>query len=119
MKRKIPRSKVAEVDKLIGLAIHSAKEELERSEHAFEEGWRWEDLIHVSFDSGKRAYDQSISYGGEWRIGSDFEDGLSTLVYKVKGKQWCLREPREGYDTNISYEKAEDRARSFFSGYFG
>jgi len=52
----------------------------------------------------------------EWRLGSNFEDGISTAIFDVDSKIWYYREPWEGRDTLVKGGVAEVVAhlRAFF-----
>ena len=119
-----PRCTIKEVNEIVAAVLQSAKDEIERTEEYLKKELGDDyyphapsDLFHFYYDDGKCSYDASLDYGAEWRIGTVFEDGISTLIYKVKEKAWYLREPRNGTDTPISLEKAQSVAAGYLNCY--
>jgi len=108
--KKIPSSKIPEVQAAIKAATVSARKEIERAE----ESWKLRDLLYVSYKPARE-----YSPIGEWRIGLNLEEGMRTLIYVPAEKQWLLREPVNGTDRAISAERAASHAEDMFSGYFG
>ena len=44
---------------------------------------------------------------GEWRLGSNFEDGIPTAIFNMDSRKWFYRDPRSGTDSLVKGGAAE------------